>query len=119
VAAAERLLGYAAKHPCAHLVYYPSDTNLFIHSDASYLSRPNAKSVAGGVHYLVSNNPSLPVRNSPIHCFSSLIPVVVAAVSEAECAAVFANGQVGSDERAILSSLGHPQSPTDICTDNE
>jgi hypothetical protein len=92
---------------------------LFIHSDASCLSRPNAKSVAGGVHYLVSNNPSLPIRNSPIHCFSSLVPVVVAAVSEAECAAVFANGQVGSDERTILSSLGYPQSPTDIYTDDE
>ena len=119
MAAAERLLGYAAKFPRAYLVYYPSDMKLFIHSDASYLSRPNAKSVAGGVHYLVSNNPSLPIRNSPIHCFSSLIPVVVAAVSEAEFAAVFANGQVGSDERTILSSIGYPQSPTDIYTDNE
>jgi hypothetical protein len=100
-------------------VYYPSDMKLFIRSDASYLPRPNAKSVAGGVHYLVSNNPSLPIRNSPTHCFSSLIPVVVAAVSEAEYAAVFANGQVGSDERTVLSSLGCPQPPTDIFTDNE
>jgi hypothetical protein len=32
--------------------------------------------------------------------------VVVAAVSEAEHAAVFANGQVGSDERTILPSPG-------------
>jgi hypothetical protein len=45
--------------------------------------------------------------------------VVVAAVSEAECAAVFANGQVGSDERTILSSLGYPQSPTGIYADDE
>jgi hypothetical protein len=45
--------------------------------------------------------------------------VVVAVASEAEHAAVFANGQVGGDERTILSSLGYPQSPTDIYTDNE
>jgi hypothetical protein len=45
--------------------------------------------------------------------------VVVATVSEAECVTVIANGQVGSDERTNLSSLGYPQSPTDIYTDNE
>jgi hypothetical protein len=42
-----------------------------------------------------------------------------AAASEAECAGVFCNGQVVVDERAILSSLGHPQHTTIIFCDNE
>jgi hypothetical protein len=40
-------------------------------------------------------------------------------VSESEHAGVFCNGQVGVDERIILSSLGHPQPTTIIYCDNE
>jgi hypothetical protein len=40
-------------------------------------------------------------------------------VSESECAGVFANGQVAVDERPILSSLGHPRTPTTVFCDNE
>lgn len=40
-------------------------------------------------------------------------------MSECECAGVFCNGQVGVDERIILSPLGHPQPTTIIYCDNE
>ena len=90
---------------------------LRIHSDASYLSRPKSGSSAGGFHYLGTTNPAF--LNGSIFCHSTRIPVVCAAVSEAEYAAVFANAQVAADERVILSNLGYPQSPTPVLCDNE
>ncbi len=50
--AAERLLEYAAQYPNHQLVYHACDTVLHIQSDASFLSRSECRSVAGGVHYL-------------------------------------------------------------------
>ncbi len=68
---------------------------LRIHSDASYLSRPNAGSVAGSFHYLGSSysfRPTLPddsLINHPVSVHSTNIPVVVSFVAEAEYAALF------------------------------
>ena len=112
-----RLLGYAAKHPNACQYIVPSDMTLRVQSDASHLSRPNSKSVAGGIHWLGTSDPFF--LNAPIYAHSTTIPVVTAAVSESEYAGVFANGQVAVDERSILSSLGYPQTPTTILCDNE
>ena len=115
--AAYRLLGYAKLHPNHCLVFKPSDMILRIHSDASYLNRSKSGSTAGGYHYLGTTDPDF--FNGPVFCHCTRIPVVCQAVSEAEYAGVFCNGQVGVDERKICQSLGHPQPPTDICCDNE
>ena len=48
------LLNYAATHPNAKIRYTASDTILYIHSDASYLSKPQARSRAGR-HYSLSD----------------------------------------------------------------
>jgi hypothetical protein len=69
------------------------------------------------MHYLGTTDPFF--INAPIHCHSTGIPVVCAAVSESEYAGVFSNAQLGVDERACLSSLGYPQPPTTIFCDNE
>ena len=82
---------------------------LRIHSDASHLSRTNSGSVAGGIHYLGTTDPYF--LNAPIHCHSTGIPVVCAAVSESEYAGVFSNTQIGVDERHCLASLGYPNRP--------
>ena len=95
----------------------PSDMTLRVQSDASRLSRPNSKFVAGGCHWLGTSGHFF--LNAPIYAHSTTIPVVTAAVSESEYAGVFANGQVTVDERTILSSLGYPQTPTTILCDNE
>jgi hypothetical protein len=50
-AAIVHLLRYAATHPDAILRYTHSDMVLHIHSDASYLSAPEARSRAGGHHF--------------------------------------------------------------------
>ena len=114
---AMRLLGYAKANPANSLVFKPSDMILRIYSDASYLNRPRSGSTAGGFHFLGTTD--LTFINGPVFCHSTRIPVVCAAVSEAEYAALFSNAQVGCDERSILSSLGHPQPPTVIWCDNE
>ncbi len=117
VALMYRLLGYAASHLNASVIIRPSDMILRIHSDASHLSRSNSGSVAGGIHYLGTSDPFF--VNAPIHCHSTGIPVVCAAVSESEYAGAFSNAQLGVDERACLVSLGYPQPPTTIFCDNE
>ena len=112
MAAADRLLGYASAHPNGRLVIRASSMLLRIHSDASYLSRPKSGSVAGGFLYL--GDPDHSSLNASILCHSTLIPVVVGAVSEAEYAGVYANAQLGADAWNILASLGYPQPQTPI-----
>jgi hypothetical protein len=89
---------------------------LFIQSDASYLSRPKARSVAGGVFYLGNNNPT--EINGPCLAVSTIIPVVVASVTEAEYAALFMNAKEGAALQNILASIGYPQPSTEILCDN-
>jgi hypothetical protein len=64
-AAIVHLLGYTATHPDAILRYTCSDMVLHIHSDASYLSAPEARSRAGGHHFL-SSCPIDPIK-APNH----------------------------------------------------
>ena len=116
-AAMDRLLQYCARFPDNALVFTACDMTLFIQSDASYLSRPQARSVAGGVFYLGnSQNPTN--INGPCLALSTIIPVVVSSVAEAEYAAVFMNAREGSALRTILDSIGYPQPTTEILCDN-
>jgi hypothetical protein len=46
------LIDYCSTHPEASIRYYAFDMQLNIHSDASYLSDPKAKSIIGGCFYL-------------------------------------------------------------------
>eukprot|EP00957_Ditylum_brightwellii_P079493 6044656-Ditylum_brightwellii.AAC.1 len=55
--AIEHLLHYCASHPDAVISYHPSDIILRVHSDASYLSKPKARSRAGGYFYLGNIQP--------------------------------------------------------------
>ena len=77
---------------------------LFIQSDASYLSRPKARSVASGVFYLGNNKAS--EINGPCLALSAIIPVVIFSVAEAEYAALFMNAKEGVELRNILNSIG-------------
>jgi hypothetical protein len=98
---------------------------LEIFSDASYLSRPRARSVAGSYHHLTRapapgfTHDPLTFINGPISCHSTQIPVVCSAVQESEYAGLFAAAKIGDVERRILSDLGYPQPPTLILCDNE
>ena len=91
---------------------------LFIQVDASYLSRPKARSVAGGICYL-GNKDSPNHINGAIHAVSSVISSVVASAAEAEYAALFILGQEGEYLRQVQANMGYQQAPTLILCDNQ
>ncbi len=92
---------------------------LFLHVDASYLSRSYASSVVDGYFFLGNANKPLQI-NGATHVFSSIIPCIVssAGASEAEYAALFGGAQHAASLRTILHDLGYPQPPTIIMCDN-
>ncbi len=48
----ERLLGFVSGHRLGSIVFHASGMVLSVLSDASYLSRPRTRSVAGSFHHL-------------------------------------------------------------------
>jgi hypothetical protein len=114
----DRLLGYTAAHPNGRKIFRASDMVLRCFSDASYLSRPRAGSVAGGHHFLGDLRDDAPL-NHPISTHCTRIPVVCSFVAEAEYAGTFASARIATNERQILADMGHPQPPTPIFCDNE
>ncbi len=116
-----RLLGFVSSHRDGHRVFHSSDMVLAVLSDASYLSRPRARSVTGSFHHLsrvpLSGLPSdaRTFINGPLSCHSNVIPVV----QEAEYAGLFAAAHLADEERWIHHNLGYPQPPTLLLCDNE
>jgi hypothetical protein len=114
----ERLLGFVAMHPNGLKVFRPSSMILNVLTDASYLFRPKAGSVAGSFYHLARvHDPDF--FNAPISVHSTRIPVVCSSVQEAENAGTFAAAKIADEERQVLSDFGYPQSPTTIHCDNE
>ena len=95
--ATTQLLNYAATNPDAAIRFHRSDMVLYAHSDASYLSKPQARSRVGGFFYLGNVNETLanPHPNGAIHVESRILKNIMAAASEAEIGALFHNGQPG------------------------
>ena len=115
--AANRALSYASKHQNNSITYHACEMILFLHVDASYLSRSHARSVVGGYFFLGNANKPLQI-NGATHVFSSIIPCIVSSAGEAEYAALFAGAQHAASLRTILHDLGYPQPPTIIMCDN-
>jgi hypothetical protein len=116
-----RLMQYAASHPNAEIEYHASDMQLQTHSDASFLCEPNARSRAGGIHFLTTHaglkDPA--ATNGAIEVVSTIIPSVVASAAEAEFAALFLNGMTAEMLRTTLADMGYPQGATPIFVDNQ
>lgn len=93
------LLNYAATHPNAVIRYHASDMYLWVHSDASYLSEPNAGSRYAGYFYLSScpADPQIapkpgdkpPPLNGPILVTTHRLKEVVASAAESELGGLF------------------------------
>ena len=83
-------LNYAATHPYAFIQYHDSGMILNVHSDASYLSAPRARSRVGG-HYILTDSfndaTTLPKSNVPIHSVSKIMDNVMGSAAEAEIVA--------------------------------
>ena len=116
------ILNYAATHPSAEIKYHASDMCLHIHSDASYLSAPKARSRASGFFFLSDHTSKLPPAdasiNGAIHITSKIIKRVMGSAAEAEIGAAYLNGQEGIPIRTTLIEMGHPQPPTPLQVDN-
>ena len=115
------LLDYLATHHDATIRYTASDMILNIHSDASYLTEPKARSRQGGFYFLgtLPKDGKAIQLNGPVHVIASICKFVVASAAEAELGALFRNCQDGKILRLILQELGHPQPPTPVHCDND
>jgi hypothetical protein len=120
ITAVSHLLDYCSTHPESTIRYFASDMQLKIHSDASYLSEPKAKSRIGGYFYLGNNtnSPEKPLSNGPLLCHTTFLKHVVSSVAEAEFGALFVNAKEGTVTRTTLTEMGHNQDATELKTDN-
>ena len=114
--AVQHFLNYAHSNPDAEIIYRASDMILHADSDASYLVAPNARSRAGGYHYLGTKDHSL--FNGGIYVLAKVIKNVMGSAMEAEIAALYENAQKIIEYRQTLEEMGHKQPPTLIRTDN-
>jgi hypothetical protein len=108
---AYQVLDYLGTHPNAMLRFHASDRVMNIHSDASYLSEPNACSRAYG-HFFMGSLPKDgdPIKlNGAFHTLCSILRFVVASAAEAELRSLFLNCQEGLVFKTTLEDLGHPQ----------
>ena len=87
-------MSYAASYPNNELVYTASDMLLFIQSDASYLGRSLARSVAGGCFYLGNKNEPTHINGAVMAISNTIDVVVVASAFEAEYGAAFIIAQI-------------------------
>jgi hypothetical protein len=107
-------------HPDAKIRYRASDMNLNVHSNASYLSAPCARSRASGYFFLGS----LPIDSNPIklngaiHITCTILKLAAASAAEAELGALILNAQEAKVLCLTLDELGHPQPPTPIHINN-
>jgi hypothetical protein len=93
-----KLLNYTASHPDTTIRYTASDMTLYIHSNASYLLEPKARSRAAG-HFYLSGKPldpskpptDQPRRNGPIHTTCDILRNVMASAAKTEAGALFIN----------------------------
>ena len=90
---------------------------LAIHSDASYLSEPQARSRAGG-YFFLSYDEKVPCNNGAILNIAHIFKHVMSCTTEAELAALYIMTRKAVYIRIILEELGHKQPPTPIQTDN-
>ena len=111
-------LNYCATHPDAKLTYTASDMILHIHSDASYLTEPKARSRVGGHFYLGSTHPTQDRLNGPILALAKIINAVVSSAAEAEVGALFYNCKEAIPLRTTLAEMGHTQPATPVQVDN-
>ena len=113
-------LDYMATHPNSIIRFYASDMVLNVHSDASYLTAPKARSRAGG-HFFLGSLPkdNTPMKlNGPIHSLCSVLKFVASSAAEAELGALFLNAREAKVMRIALTELDHDQPPTPIHIDN-
>jgi hypothetical protein len=107
---AYQVLDYLATHPDGMVKFCALDMVMNIHLDASYLSKPDARSRARG-HFFMGSLPTdgKPIRlNGAFYTLCLILQFVVASAAEAELGALFLNCQEGIIFKSTLEDMGHP-----------
>ena len=81
-------MAYIATQEYAIITYSRSGMKLAVHSGASYLSEPKARSRAGG-HFFLSNEATIPQNNGTILNIAQIIKHVMTLETEAEIATLY------------------------------
>ncbi len=113
----KQFLEYAVSQEDAVVTYMARNMVLAIHSDASYLSKPKARSRVGGQHFLSRDEP-FPPNNGAVLNISSILRAVMSSAAEAKLGAFFINAKAAIPIRQTLQELGHKQPPTPVQLDN-
>jgi hypothetical protein len=111
------LLDYVITHLDAILLYAKSNMVLSVHSNASYLSKPKARSCACG-HFFLSDGTDKAPNNGAILNTSQIIKSIMSSAAKAKLGALYINAHEAVPCRNFLNKLGHSHSPTPIQTDN-
>ncbi len=112
-----QLLDYLAMQEDAVLSYHSSDMVLAVHSDASYLSEPKARSRAGG-HFFLSSDTIIPPNNGAVLNIAHIIKNIMSSATKAELAGLYIMACKALYIRIILEELRHTQPPMPLQTDN-
>jgi hypothetical protein len=104
----KQFLDYAASQDEAVVTYKASDMKLAIHSDASYLSEPKARSRAGGHFFLTKKHNDTQPDNGAVLNVAQVIKSVMSSAAEAELGALFINAKLAVPIRHTLEEMGHP-----------
>ena len=83
-----QLLDYLGTQEEEVPTFNASNMILTVSSDASYLSKPKARSSTGG-HYILSSNTQIPANNGAILNIAHIIKNVMSLGTEAELAALY------------------------------
>ena len=113
----KQFLNYVALHPDRVLTFSASNMVLNVHSDASYLTEPKARSQAGG-HFFLSDNSKDPTDNGAVLNVAQIIKNAISSTAETELGSLFINTRQEIPARKTIEELGHQQPPTPIQTDN-
>jgi hypothetical protein len=113
----KRLLDYIAANSDAILIYKKSDMVLAVHSDASYLSKPAAKSQVGG-HFFCSSDVDDPPNIGAMLNISKILKAIMSSAAKAKLGALYINACEAIPMQHLLEEMGHKQPPTPIQTDN-
>ncbi len=113
----QQLLDYLASQEEAVLTYNASDMILAVHSNASYLSEPKARSRTGG-HFFLSSDTTIPANNGAVLNIVHIIKHVMLSATKAELAALYIMAREAVYIQIVLEEMGHTQPPTQLQTDN-
>jgi hypothetical protein len=111
------LLDYAATNPDAILTYKKSNMVLAVHSNASYLSEPSARSRVHG-HFFCSADVDDPPNNGDVLNISKILKDVMSSAAKTKLGALYIIAREAIPMRHHLKEIGHKQPPTPIQTNN-